>query len=76
MGLVTDVMWNCPGCGSREQAQAYGESDDPEEFHPQFVPVGRDLKWNPACCKCGKFRLLPTSKWTAYSPQPVEGEGA
>lgn len=72
MGLVTDVFWTCPGCGSREQAQAYGEWDDPGEFSPLEVPVDRGLKWNPPCSKCGKFRLLPVSKYTPHHPQPVD----
>ena len=71
MGLVTDIYWNCPGCGSKERAQAYGEWDDPNEFHPHFVPVDRGLKWNPVCSKCGKFQLLPESTWTKYVPQPA-----
>jgi len=30
MGLVTNVFWSCPGCGSKEQA--HGDCDDPDEF--------------------------------------------
>lgn len=72
MGLVTDVFWACPGCGSREQAQAYGAWDDPKEFPPSLVPVDRGLKWNPPCSKCGKFQLLPKYRFTEYTPQPAE----
>lgn len=57
MGLVTDVFWTCPGCGSREQAQAYGEWDDPKEFPVDAVPASRGLKWNPPCYKCSKYKL-------------------
>ena len=57
MGLVTDVFWTCPGCGSRERAQAYGGWDDPDEFPVEAVPASRGLKWNPPCTKCGKYRL-------------------
>jgi hypothetical protein len=71
MGLVTDVFWDCPGCGSRERAQTYGEWDDPNEFHPHFIPGGRSLKWNPPCSKCGKFRLMPP-QYVKHEPQPVE----
>lgn len=58
MGLVTNVFWNCPGCGSREQAQAYGGYDDPDEFPVQAVPASRGLKWNPPCGKCGQYKLM------------------
>ncbi len=58
MGLVTNVYWVCPGCGSREQAQAYGEYDDPEEFPVGAVPASRGLKWSPPCSKCGKYELV------------------
>ncbi len=57
MGLVTDVFWTCPGCGSRERAQAYGDWDDPEEFPIDAVPAGRGLKWHPPCGKCGQYKL-------------------
>ena len=72
MAMVTNIKWICPGCGSEELAQTLGEWDDPEEFHPSFVPVDRGLRYNPPCSKCGKFQLLPESKWTKYMPQPVE----
>ena len=57
MGLVTDIFWVCPGCGSRENAQAYGSWDDPMEFPVDAVPSDRELKWNPPCKGCGSFRL-------------------
>lgn len=57
MGLVTDVFWNCPGCGSRENAQVYGTWDDPDEFPVDAVPSTTELKWNPPCTKCGKYKL-------------------
>lgn len=57
MGLVTDVFWECPGCGSREQAQVYGDWDHPSEFPVDAVPSSTSLKWNPPCSKCGKFKL-------------------
>lgn len=71
MGLVTDVFWTCPGCGSREQAQAYGESCDPKEFPVEAVPASRGLKWNPPCEKCGKFRLTMPEVMVACVPEPV-----
>jgi len=58
MGLVTDVFWTCPGCGSREKAQAYGGWDDPNEFPVDAVPASRGLKWNPPCGKCGQYKLM------------------
>jgi hypothetical protein len=57
MGLVTNVFWTCPGCGSIEKAQAYGGWDDPDEFPVDAVPASRGLKWNPPCGKCGNFKL-------------------
>ena len=70
MGLVTDVYWICPGCGSREQAQVYGGWEDPPEFPVDAVPGDRGLKWNPPCEKCGKFRLKEP-KTVKFSPVPV-----
>jgi hypothetical protein len=74
MGMVTDVFWNCPGCGSREQAQAYGEISDPEEFPAQAVPASRGLKWNPPCSKCGKFKLIMPEVLVTCIPFPVNPE--
>ena len=56
MGLVTDVYWECPGCGTKNKAQVYGEWDDPEEFHRKHIPISRGLKWNPPC-ECGQYKL-------------------
>jgi len=74
MGLVTNVFWICPGCGSREQAQVYGEWTDPEEFPVDAVPSSRGLKWNPPCKKCGKFRLTMPEVLAKCEPQAVETE--
>jgi hypothetical protein len=76
MGLVTDVFWTCPGCGSREQAQAYGWYEDPEEFPVDAVPASRGLKWNPPCVKCGKFRLVMPEVLVACVPQPINDDEA
>ena len=57
MGLVTDVWWRCPGCGSLQQAQANGEWNDPPSFPSHAVPSDRYLKWNPPCGSCGRYRL-------------------
>lgn len=70
MGLVTNVYWTCPGCGSRERAQIYGEWNDPDEFNVVAVPGDRSLKWNPPCTKCGKFRLIEPAS-VEYKPVPV-----
>ena len=58
MGLVTDVFWVCPGCGSEEQAQVYGDWEDPTTFPVDAVPCDRGLKWNPPCENCGEFKLI------------------
>lgn len=59
MGMVTDVLWRCPGCGTQQVAQTYGEWGDPGRFEkPSDVPLGADLKWNPPCDGCGKFQLV------------------
>lgn len=73
MGLVTDVFWTCPGCGSRQQAQVYGEWDDPAEFPVDAVPSGRyPLKWNPPCEECGQYRLVMPEVKVACVPMRVE----
>lgn len=72
MGLVTDVFWNCPGCGSRELAQVGGYYGD--ELSTDAIPVEcGGLRWNPPCRKCGKFRLMP-EPFTRCTPQPIEQE--
>ena len=58
MGLVTDVYWKCPNCETKNQAQIYGDWEDPKEFPRKAVPIGRELKWNPPCTECGKYRLV------------------
>jgi hypothetical protein len=72
MGLVTDIFWNCPGCGSREQAQTYGDWGDPSEFPLHRVPASRGLKWNPPCSKCGNFKLVMPETYVACSVIAVE----
>lgn len=57
MGLVTNVFWTCPNCDTANQAQVYGECDDPEEFPITAVPESRGLKWDPPCGGCGQFQL-------------------
>lgn len=74
MGLVTNVFWTCPGCGSKERAQAYGGWDDPDEFPVDAVPASRGLKWNPPCGKCGKFRLTMPDVMVKCEPRNVEDE--
>ena len=75
MGQVTNVFWACPGCGSREQAQAYGNWGDPDEFPVDAVPADRyPLKWNPPCEKCGKFRLTMPTTTVACVPKAVADE--
>lgn len=58
MGLVTPIHWVCPGCGSKEKAEAYGDWDDPPEFPVDAVPSSTSLKWHPPCKSCGLYRLV------------------
>jgi len=58
MGIVTDVFWRCPRCFTINQAQVYGEWEDPESFPRDAVPHDRRLKWNPPCSKCGGYQLV------------------
>ena len=74
MGLVTNVFWVCPGCGSREQSQVYGEWGDPYEFPVDAVPADRGFKWNPPCEKCGKFYLKAPIVTVACIPTAVEDD--
>ena len=72
MGIVTDVLWDCPSCGSRETAQVYGEISDPDDFPVTAVPVSRGLKWNPPCQRCGKYRLVMPEVFVQCIPQRIE----
>lgn len=73
MGLVTDVFWDCPGCGTKNQAQLYGWTDEGDISDPNksglpelprtAIPSDRCLKWNPPCTGCGIYRLT--------EPEPV-----
>jgi len=59
--MVTDVEWECPGCGKRNIAQLY------DDFYPQHfdnkplprkaVPSCAKLKWHPPCEGCGEYKL-------------------
>lgn len=57
MGLVTDVYWNCPGCGSRERGQLYDIVGDGEDLELDAAPLGETVKWDPPCSRCGRFKL-------------------
>lgn len=74
MSLVTNVRWVCPGCGSRETAQVYGDWNDPKEFPITAVPASRGLKWNPPCEKCGEYRLTVPEVLVACVPARVSRE--
>ena len=64
MGMVTDVKWECPECGKENIAQLSGwyyPESDTEKYEPlprKAVPSDADLKWNPPCEGCGKYRLV------------------
>ena len=78
MGLVTDIYWICPGCGSKETAQVYGDYEDPMDFPVDAVPSDRELKWNPPCEKCGKHKLIEPPpvlvKYRIVPTDDIEGE--
>ena len=66
MGMVTDVEWECPGCGANNIAQLYGDFYAEDEGYPEnrpsplsrkAIPSDAELKWNPPCEGCGKYRL-------------------
>ena len=55
MSVVTDIIWICPGCGSREAAQILGHYED---LPPGMIPTEcGGMRWNPPCEECGNFRL-------------------
>ena len=74
MGMVTNVYWQCPGCGSREQAQAYRGYGDPQEVPVGAVPASRGLKWNPPCSVCGEYRLILPEVLVQCVPVRCTGE--
>ena len=49
MGLVTDVFWVCPGCGSREKAQLCNTQGIEMETMSQFASE-KDL-WKARCLR-------------------------
>jgi len=62
MGMVTDVKWECPGCGSINIAQLYDDrypeyDDDRKPLPRKAVPSNGELKWNPPCESCMEYRL-------------------
>lgn len=61
MGEITNVYWNCPECRTKNQAQIYGEPEDPFEFPVSAVPSDRELRWAPPCERCGNYRLTEPS---------------
>jgi hypothetical protein len=64
MGEVTNVRWNCPGCGEPNISQIYGFWDD-ETYedgalgleHTEIPFKAASLKWEPPCKKCAQYRL-------------------
>lgn len=72
MGLVTNVYWKCPNCGSVERAQLYGDWGWPESFPPGDVPADSDLKWNPPCEVCGKYQLTKEDGHTVCVAQKID----
>jgi len=58
MGLVTDVYWNCPKCARENRAQLSGICGNGDDLKLHEVPLGSDLRWNPACSGCGLFQLV------------------
>lgn len=70
MGLILDTYWVCPGCGTKNHAQLYGEWEDPGELPVTALPIGRGLKWNPPCEKCEEYQL--TDPPETFGPYPIK----
>lgn len=64
MGMVTDVLWVCPGCETSNIALLYDEHyfpkycDNPQPIPRKAIPSNAILKWNPPCKKCGQYKLV------------------
>ena len=60
--MVTDVKWVCPKCERDNIAQLYGdrypEDDCKTPLPRKAVPSNAELKWNPPCTGCGKYKLV------------------
>jgi hypothetical protein len=79
MGMVTDVLWQCPGCLKDNIAQLYDDhyevaADDGmcKPLSHKCIPIeARGLKWNPPCEKCGEFQLVDPPAWIVYVECPI-----
>lgn len=64
MGMVTDVKWECPECGTENIAQLYDDfyydigDDECKPLPREAIPSNAELKWNPPCMGCGKYKLV------------------
>ena len=63
MGEVTNVEWECPECGKKNIAQVYGDCYCPNDSEYKTlprnaIPSNTELKWNPPCKGCGKYKLI------------------
>jgi len=66
MGMVTDVEWICPKCGTKNIAQLYDDYYEkdcfdrdcrPKPLSNKAIPSDASLKWNPPCDGCGGYQL-------------------
>lgn len=76
MGIVTDVKWLCPGCYTENIAQLYGYyyiDDNHKPLSRKCLESNAELKWNPPCTNCGKYKLVePNSTLVEF---PIERIG-
>lgn len=56
MAIVGTVLWDCPGCNTKNEAQIH--DDTHKTYHYSCIPYGSYLSWNPPCIECEKFRLI------------------
>lgn len=70
MGMIADVRWVCPGCGSTQIAQIYNEQGGPSDVPINRVPANTGLKWAPPCDVCGEYKLCEP-EFVVYEPRRV-----
>ncbi len=78
MGMVTDIKWECPKCGTENIAQLYGdyylEGEYGTPLSRKAIPSDAGLKWNPPCEGCGKYRLAEPPSVLVEFPLEVVSE--
>ena len=63
MALISDVIWTCPECNTKNVAQIYRDDcEAPFNYELKDVPSGADLKHNEPCKNCGEC-ILSDDPW-------------